>query len=183
MLQAVAAHGGEVLGVGRVCAGPAALDHRDAQLIEQLGDAQLVRHREVDAHALRAVTQRGVVDLERSHQRAPTVSNWRETSRSTALWMSPVPCAPPRSGVRKSSLMQSSTACSITRARSSRCNEWRSSSAADRMAPYGLATPRPAMSGALPWMGSYNPAPLAPRLADGSMPSEPASTPASSLRM
>ena len=54
--------------------------------------------------------------------------------------------------------------------------------------PIGLARSWPAMSGAEPWIGSYSPnVPCAvfrsPSDADGSIPSEPASTPASSDRM
>ena len=90
MLQSMAAHGGKVLGVGWVGAGPAAFDDGDAEVVEQLGDAQLVGHREVDADALRAVTQCRVVDLQRGHEGAPTVSRWRETSRCTASPISPV---------------------------------------------------------------------------------------------
>ena len=51
------------------------------------------------------------------------------------------------------------------------------------MAAYGLALSCPAISGAVPCTGSYRPGPSAPRLADGSMPSEPASTADLSLRM
>ena len=51
------------------------------------------------------------------------------------------------------------------------------------MAPIGLAIPRPAMSGAEPWTGSNSPGPFSPRLAEGSIPSEPVSIAASSLRM
>ena len=44
--------------------------------------------------------------------------------------------------------------------------------------------PLPAMSGAEPWTGSKRPgAPSAPRLAEGSIPSEPVSIADSSLRM
>ena len=41
----------------------------------------------------------------------------------------------------------------------------------------------PAMSGALPWLGSYRPLPLASSEAEGSMPIEPVSIAASSERM
>ena len=60
--------------------------------------------------------------------------------------------------------------------------EWRSISATVRMVASGLALSCPAMSGALPCTGSYMPT-LPPRLADGSMPMEPVSMAASSLRM
>ncbi|CAM5263158.1 hypothetical protein RLIN73S_01618 [Rhodanobacter lindaniclasticus] len=65
----------------------------------------------------------------------------------------------------------------------SRPNEWRSNRAAERIAPTGLATPLPAMSGAEPWIGSYKPALPSPSDADGNSPSEPASAAASSVRM
>ena len=50
------------------------------------------------------------------------------------------------------------------------------------MVASGLAWSCPAMSGALPWTGSYMPT-LPPRLADGNMPMEPVSIAASSLRI
>ena len=65
----IAAKNSVSVGIG---AGPAALDDGDAERVEMLGDAQLVGHREVDADTLRAVAQRGVVDLD-AHDAAPTV--------------------------------------------------------------------------------------------------------------
>ena len=47
----------------------------------------------------------------------------------------------------------------------------------------GWRRPLPAMSGAEPWTGSNRPGPSAPRLAEGSIPSEPVSIAASSERM
>ena len=47
----------------------------------------------------------------------------------------------------------------------------------------GFAVPVPAMSGAEPCTGSYRPGPPSPTEALGSMPSEPVSMAASSLRM
>jgi hypothetical protein len=49
--------------------------------------------------------------------------------------------------------MVRSTAASIEAASAGRPSEWRSSMAAERMVPMGLAIPLPAMSGAEPWMG------------------------------
>ena len=43
--------------------------------------------------------------------------------------------------------------------------------------------PRPAMSGAEPWIGSYNPGPPSPIEAEGIMPSEPVNAAVSSVRM
>ena len=51
-------------GVLRVGPGPAALDVVHAERIEFFGDAQLVQHAKVDALALRAVAQGGVVEGE-----------------------------------------------------------------------------------------------------------------------
>ena len=51
------------------------------------------------------------------------------------------------------------------------------------MAPIGFAVPFPAMSGAEPCTGSYKNGRPSPILADGKSPSEPATAPASSLRM
>ena len=54
----------EVLGIGQRIA---ALDEIDAQLVEPLGDVQLVLQGEVDALALAAVAQGGVVDVDACH--------------------------------------------------------------------------------------------------------------------
>ena len=80
------------------------------------------------------------------------------------------------------------TAASIAIATSSRPSDQRASIAADRIVPTGFAIPRPAMSGAEPWIGSYMPnVPCSvfrsPSDADGSIPRLPASTDASSERM
>src|SRR5699024_9038224 len=53
----------EELGVLRDRAGPAALDRGDAELVQERGDGELVRHGEVHPLLLGAVAQRGVVDL------------------------------------------------------------------------------------------------------------------------
>ena len=47
----------------------------------------------------------------------------------------------------------------------------------------GLAMPLPAMSGAVPWMGSYRPRVPSPSEAEGSRPIDPASIDASSVKM
>src|SRR5262245_2762238 len=73
---------------------------------------------------------------------------------STALVTSIVFALPPRSGVRERPAFNTApTAARIEAAERSRprCS---SSSAADRIAASGLATPLPAMSGAEPWTGS-----------------------------
>ena len=57
----------EELGVLRVGAGPAALDEVDPEIVEQPGDGELVRHREVEPLLLGAVAQGGVVDVQRFH--------------------------------------------------------------------------------------------------------------------
>ena len=50
---------------------------------------------------------------------------------------------------------------------------WRSIIAAERIIATGLARPLPAMSGALPWIGSYNPSLLSLSDAEASRPIEP----------
>ncbi len=55
---------GEQLGVGRIGARIAALDVVDAEIVEHLGDRELVAEREIDAVGLRAVAQRGVEEIE-----------------------------------------------------------------------------------------------------------------------
>ena len=121
--QAMRPHRGEELGVGRVCAGPPALDDGDAERVEMLGDAQLVGHREADANSLRAVAQRRVVDLE-CHDAEPSGRpTLRTASRVTASAIAAVPAVPPRSAGSTSSAMQTSTAPSMAAARSSRCSE------------------------------------------------------------
>ena len=91
---------------------------------------------------------------------------------------------PPRSGVRSPSASARSTADSTAAAWASMANPWRSIIAADRNIASGLAAPVPAMSGAEPWTGSNTPGPSAsPSEALGSIPIEPVSIAASSLRM
>jgi hypothetical protein len=79
--------------------------------------------------------------------------------------------------------MAARTAASTRNASASRPSECRSSSATLSNVPQGFAIPRPAMSGADPWMGSYKPRRPSPSAAEGSTPSEPASIEASSVRM
>ncbi len=93
-----------------------------------------------------------------------------------------------RSAVRSPPASASATAASTALAAASWPSDQRSIIAEDRIVPSGLATSRPAMSGADPWMGSYRPwRPWAvdrvPSEAEGNMPSEPAITAASSDRM
>src|SRR5947209_3472168 len=54
------------LGIFRVRAGEAAFDEVDAELVELLDDEQLVFERKRDPLHLRAITQRGVVELYRA---------------------------------------------------------------------------------------------------------------------
>ena len=65
------------------------------------------------------------------------------------------------------------TAASIRSAAAASPSEWRSIIAAERIAAHGFAFPCPAISGAEPWIGSYNPLPSASSEAEGSMPIEP----------
>ena len=55
--------------------------------------------------------------------------------------------------------------------------------AAARIVASGLAIPLPAMSGAEPWIGSYKPGPELPIEALGSIPRDPGSIEASSVRI
>src|SRR5208283_4368719 len=59
-----------VLGDG---AGPATLDEADAQAVQLRGDRELVRDRQVQSLLLRAIAQRGVVDVEAvvNHREVP----------------------------------------------------------------------------------------------------------------
>ncbi len=92
--------------------------------------------------------------------------------------------APPaRSAVRRPLSSAESTAASTCAASSLAPSPSRSSIATERSVAKGFAVPVPAMSGAEPWTGSKTPGPLSPRLADGSMPSDPVSIAAASLRM
>src|SRR5437870_7823114 len=69
VLQPEALDGAEELLVARVRARPAALDVVDAEVVEPLGDAQLVLEREGDVFGRGPVAQRRVVDLDPPHGR------------------------------------------------------------------------------------------------------------------
>src|SRR6266446_2403846 len=71
VLQTEALDGAEELLVARVRARPAALDVTDAEVVEPLGNAQLVLEREGDVLGLRPVAQRRVVELDPPHGRVP----------------------------------------------------------------------------------------------------------------
>src|SRR3989442_12798859 len=88
----------------------------------------------------------------------------------------PTGFAPSRavSAVRSPAARTRETALSIACAASSRLRDQRSNSAALKMAPTGFATPFPAMSGADPWIGSYNPPAPAPEPARGHITQPPA---------
>jgi hypothetical protein len=64
--KARALHGlaGEEFGIERICAGIAALDIIDAEIVEQARNVALVLEREIDAGGLRAVAQRRVEQIE-----------------------------------------------------------------------------------------------------------------------
>src|SRR5439155_13005528 len=110
--------------------------------------------------------------------------SWCQRCASTACVASAVLALPPRSGVRSPWSRALSTADSTDAAASGKPSPWRSIMAALRNIARGLAMPWPAMSGAEPWTGSKTPGvPDSPRLALGSIPIEPVSIAASSLRM
>src|SRR5438552_3300888 len=69
VLETEALDGAEKLLVAWVRTRPAALDVVDAEVVEPLGDAQLVLEREGDVLGLRPVAQRRVVDLDPPHGR------------------------------------------------------------------------------------------------------------------
>src|SRR5437867_3286175 len=71
VLQTETLDGAEELLVARVRARPAALDVVDAEVVEPLGDAQLVLEREGNVLGLRPVAQRRVVELDPPHGRVP----------------------------------------------------------------------------------------------------------------
>ena len=71
------------LGVLRVRERVAAFDEIEAELVEPPGDEQLVLQREVDAFALGAVAERGVVDLDLSHNvRTVLERRWTRMQRA-----------------------------------------------------------------------------------------------------
>ena len=70
----------------------------------------------------------------------------------------------------------------IIESTSSRSNEYLNIIPTDKIVAKGLANPFPAISGALPWIGSYIPV-SPPTLAEGNIPIDPVSMDASSLRI
>src|SRR5262249_31580489 len=68
----------KIFGILRVARGIAPFDEIDADLIEALGNLQLVLQRQAHAFPLRAVAEGGVVDLDASHVRCPlsVVRRW-----------------------------------------------------------------------------------------------------------
>src|SRR5213593_21147 len=69
VLETEGLHGAEELLVARIRARPAALDVVEAEVVEALGDAELVLEREGDVLGLRPVAQRRVVELDAPHGR------------------------------------------------------------------------------------------------------------------
>ena len=179
--------GREEVDVLRVGARPAALDERHPELVEHAGDAQLVREREGDVLALGPVAERGVVEDDRLVGHAVHSRGCRERLDDRGRERGR---ADDRRGRRAGRPDRPGRPCASRRrararrrprsptAASSRPSDIRSSIAAERIVPIGLATSWPAMSGAEPWIGSYSPnVPCAvrrsPSDADGSIPSEP----------
>jgi hypothetical protein len=73
----------EELGVLGVGPRPAALDVAHTQAVELPGNGELVRDREVQALLLRAVAQRGVVDVERALQvHLSSLHDWFEKEKN-----------------------------------------------------------------------------------------------------
>ena len=91
---------------------------------------------------------------------------------------------PPRSGVRSPSRERRLDRLLDPRSRRRRRRARRGAASPPRgTSPAGWRSRCPAMSGAEPWTGSKTPGPSPPRLAEGSIPSEPVSIAASSQRM
>lgn len=121
------------------------------------------------------------------HQVLPFCEDPGNISFSTRQMASPtsaVVALPPRSRVlisRPPIAPESRTlptAASTAAASLSNAQEYLSNRARESICPIGFTIPRPAMSGAVPWTGSYRPLTGAPpggpdRDADGSRPSEP----------
>ena len=203
--RALPAHrpgGREELDVLGVRARPAALDERHPELVEHPRDAQLVGQRQRDVLALGAVAQGRVVEDDRGVRTSSCGARSAAGARGRSIdrgreRRSCRPPTRPSSGLGRvgqvavrqpSSRARADGRLDRRRPRRRGPSDQRSSIAADRIVPIGLATSCPAMSGAEPWIGSYRPnVPCAvrrsPSDADGSMPSEPASTDASSDRM
>ena len=137
----------DVLGVG---ARPAALDEGHAELVEHPRDAQLVGERQRDVLALGAVAQGRVVEDDRGVGRSiPCSCRHRGAERSTtavAKAVVPTTTRPSRAvaGIgevaRPPAVVERAlTAASMAAAASSRPSDRRSSIAADRIVPIGLA--------------------------------------------
>src|ERR1039458_5492325 len=152
------------------------LDVVDAELVEGGDDLQLLVGGEVGPGELLALAEGRVDDGHalngharaspsgRGPTRTPLPSEGRASPRhaggacdmasSTAAVISPVELVPPRSGVRATASRAASTAVRISAATSGSRSECSKKRATLRMEPTGLAMPRPAMSGAVPWIGS-----------------------------
>src|SRR5487761_1662881 len=161
------------------------LDVLHSKAVELGQDLQLLGGGEVGAGELLALAEGRVHDGHAIEAHAVASAGSRAPSRwTTASVTSVVVAAPPRSGVRAPASTAESTAALISVATAGSRSECSTSRATLRMAPSGLATPRPAMSGALPWIGSERAGPPAGfRLAEAISPSDPQMAAASSLRM
>src|SRR5487761_1650544 len=131
------------------------LDVLHSKAVELGQDLQLLGGGEVGAGDLLALAEGRVHDGHAIEAHAVASAGSRARSRwTTASVTSVVVAVPPRSGVRAPASSAESTAALISAATAGRRSECSTSRATLRMAPSGLATPRPAMSGALPWIGS-----------------------------
>src|SRR5262249_53190932 len=72
--------------VGRVGAGPAALDVVDAETVERLRDRPLVLDAEIDALRLRAVAQRAVVKMDAPVVHGPVLPRRGAARQPPELW-------------------------------------------------------------------------------------------------
>src|SRR5205823_2046547 len=86
--EAEALAGPEELLVARVRARPAALDVVHAEVVEALGDADLVLEREGDVLGLGAVAERRVVELDASHGRGPPMNASCSARTASSVYLS-----------------------------------------------------------------------------------------------
>src|SRR5439155_22352066 len=88
VLQPEPLDGAEELLVARVRARPAALDVAEPEVVELLGDAELVVEREGDVLGLRTIAQRRVVQLEPLHEAPPTNASCSVRTASSVYFSS-----------------------------------------------------------------------------------------------
>ena len=91
VLEALGREQREELELLRVRFGEPGLDHVDPELVEAVGDAELLLRRERHALPLHAVAERGVEELDRGHVRLVLSVRWRANSRAVSDARRPPP--------------------------------------------------------------------------------------------